>query len=307
MPSRLGRARARRGARGLPRGCTPPAALVDLLDARLAAIDVVGFVDDFEASLARLVAAIGWPPPEALQAHNVHPAALALSTEERSLAESCTALDRRLVAAARERAALAGPVDRSAWQRRAEAAAMERVLAAPESILVEMGEALVGSGWHPCEVNGRRRARWTGPGPVATLDLRIDRRRPLAIRFRVGNHLRAGQVDRLVLAADGVPCTVDHWVLPPFDHLFEATIPAAPDGPPFLRLSIDCGETVAPPDTADTRLLGVEIEEIEIAPAGRFVAGSLAGLGRVRDELAALASTPDGDRRMQHLLASLPG
>jgi hypothetical protein len=167
-----------------------------------------------------------------------------------------------------------------------------------------MGETLIGTGWHPCEVNGRRRARWIGPGRTATLDLRIDRRRPLAVRFRVGSHLRAAQVDRLGVVADGVPCAVDHWVLPPFDHFFEARIPPAPDGPPLLRLAIDCAETVHPPDPTDTRLLGVEVEEIEVVPADRVVPRSLSRLDRVRDELAAMASTPDGDPRMQHLLES---
>lgn len=298
----LGEVRAATAAGG-----APPPALVDLLDERLAAIDVVGFVDDFDTSLVRLVAAIGWPPPDELQLHNVHPAPLPLAPEERARAEACTALDRRLVDGARQRLRSAGPPDAVTSLERARWAARDRVLEPPASLLLEMGEALVGSGWHPCEVNGRRRARWTGPGPVATLELRVDRRRPLGIRFRVGNHLRAAQVDDLALAADGVSCDVDHWVLPPFDHFFEATIPAAPLDLPLLRLSIDCREAVRPPDPADTRLLGVEIEEIEILPADRRAPRSLAALGRVRDELAALASTPDGDRRMQHLLASALG
>ncbi len=68
----------------------------------------------------------------------------------------------------------------------------------------------------------------------------------------------------------------------------------------------DCAASVHLPDPTDARLLGVQVEEIELAPAGRLAPRSLAGLGRVRAELAALAGTPDGDRRMAHLLARLP-
>ena len=213
------------------------------------------------------------------------------------------ALDRRLVAAARARAA-ARP---AATDRLAVAASrsLARVLDPPGALLVDMGDGLIGTGWHPAEVNGRRRTRWIGPGPTATLDLRIERRRPLALRLRVGNHLRSSQVDGLRITADGAACSVDHWVLPPFDHFFETTIPENPDAGPLLRLAIDCGETAAPPDAADARSLGVEVAEIELAPVERFTPQSLAGLARVRDDLATLAGSPDGDRRMQHLLDSL--
>jgi len=85
-----------------------PEPLVALLDQRLAAIDVVGFVEAFDASLHDLVAALGWPPPTALQAHNVHAATEPLTADARVLAERCTAIDRRLVAAARARAAARG-------------------------------------------------------------------------------------------------------------------------------------------------------------------------------------------------------
>jgi hypothetical protein len=114
------------------------------------------------------------------------------------------------------------------------------------------------------------------------------------------------QVDGLRIVVDGTPCRVDHWVLPPFDHFFEAAIPAAPGTPPLLHVEIDCVETFPPPNAADSRLLGVEIEEIEIGPADRYAPRSLTGLGLVRDELAALARTADGDRRTQCLLDSLP-
>lgn len=287
-------------------GGPPPAALVTTLDARLAAIDVVGFVETFTESFHELVAVLGWPVPARLQSHNVHAAAAPLAAEERALAEACTRLDRELVDAARVRAA-ARPGATLA-DRREEAAARSsvRVLDPPESLIIDMGEGLVGSGWHPCEVNGRRRTRWIGPGPTATLDVRINRRRPLGLRLRVGNHRFAAQVDGLRILADGVPCAVDHWVLPPFDHFFETTIPAAPEARPLLRLAIDCGQAAAAADPADTRCLGVEIEEIELAPAERFTARSLSGLARVREQLAVLALSPDGNRRTQHLLRSLP-
>ena len=95
-------------------------------------------------------------------------------------------------------------------------------------------------------------------------------------------------------------------MLPPFDHFFEAAIPAAPGTPPLLHVEIDCVETFPPPNAADSRLLGVEIEEIEIGPADRYAPRSLSGLSLVSDELAALARTADGDRRTQYLLDSLP-
>ena len=284
----------------------PPAALVATLDARLAAIDVVGFVETFAASFHELVAAVGWPAPPRLQDHNVHPAAAPLAASERALAEACTRLDRPLVEAARARSAARQTAPLADLRDQAAARGRARVLEPPESLILDMGDGFVGTGWHPPEVNGRRRTRWIGPGPTATLELRIDRRRPLALRLRVGNHLRAAQVDGLRILADGLPCAVDHWVLPPFDHFFEATIPAAPDGPPLLRLAVDCGQTAPAADPADTRSLGVEIGEIELAPAGRFMPRSLAGLARVRGELAALAALADGNRRTWHLLDSLP-
>ena len=289
-------------------GGTPLEEVFAPLDARLAAIDLVGFVDAFDDGLLSLVALLGYPAPERVQAHNVHAPAAPLSAAERALAEACTALDRRLVDAARRRAAARPREDADVLRRRAADAAVARVVGPPAGLIVDMGEGFVGSGWHPCEVNGRRRARWTGPEPVATLILRVDRSRPLACRLRVGNHLHPGQVDGLVIRADGAPCDVDHWVLPPFDHVYETTIPADPAAGDIVRLSFDAGFVVSPPDPADTRLLGVEVAEIALAPVGRLVPRSLAGLARVRAELDALAAIPDGDRRMQRFLAGVgPG
>ena len=288
-------------------GRRPSDALLELLAARLAAIDVVGFVEEFDDSLSELAARLGcFPPRGSLQVHNKFAAAASLSAEERRLAESCTAIDRRLVAAARRQAADRRRVDRQALDAEACLGYRARILEAPDAVLVDMGDGFLGPGWHPCEINGRKRARWTGPGPTASLDLRIDRSRALYLRLRVGNHLRSQQVDGLRIAVDGTRCNVDHWVLPPFDHLFETPIPAAPGAAPSLHVEIDCLETFAPPDPADTRLLGVEIEEIEVGPADRSNPRSLSGLGRVSDELAALARTADGDRRTQFLLDSLP-
>jgi hypothetical protein len=110
----------------------------------------------------------------------------------------------------------------------------------------------------------------------------------------------------LRIVVDGFPCLVDHWVLPPFDHFFEAVIPAAPGTPPLLHIEIDCVATFPPPNAADSRLLGVEIEEIEVGPADRYAPRSLAGLESISEQLAALARTADGDRRTQALLDSLP-
>jgi hypothetical protein len=285
----------------------PPDALLEFLAARLAAIDVVGFVEEFDNSLAELAARLGcFPPRGSLQVHNKFAAAASLSAEERRLAEACTAIDRRLIASAYRLAADRRRVDRQALDAEACLGYQTRILEPPAAVLVDMGDGFLGPGWHPCEINGRKRARWTGPGPRASLDLRIDRSRALSLRLRVGNHLRSAQVDGLRIVIDGTPCRVDHWVLPPFDHFFEAAIPAAPGTPPLLHVEIDCVETFPPPNSADARLLGVEIEEIEIGPADRYAPRSLTGLGLVSDELAALARTADGDRRTQCLLESLP-
>jgi hypothetical protein len=241
-----------------------------------------------------------------LQVHNTFATSASLTAEERRLAESCTVIDRRLVATARRFAASRRRADRQALDAEACRGYRARILAPPAAVLVDMGEGLLSTGWHPCEVNGRKRARWTGPCPVACLDLRIDRSRALLIRLRIGNHLRSTQVDSLRIVVDGHPCRVDHWVLPPFDHFFEAAIPAAPGALPWLHVEIDCVDTFSPTDAADTRRLGVEIEEIEIGLAERYAPRSLAALGRVQEELSRLATTPDGDRRMQVLLDSLP-
>jgi len=287
-------------------GGAPPEALLATLDARLSAIDVVGFVETFEDSLLDLVDRLGWPPPDVLQAHNVHAAAVPLTPGERALAEVCTTLDRPLVDAARRRAAARRSGDAAARRRAALELSQGRVVGPPPGLLVDMGEGFVGSGWHPCEINGRRRTRWTGPQAEATLLARVARDRPLEGRLRVGNHLDPAQVEGLVIRVDGVPVPADHWVLPPFDHVWEFPVPAAPVSGDLVRLSIDCGRTLRPPNPADGRMLGVEIGEIELAPAGRLVPRSLGGLARVRGELAALAATPDGDRRMACLLAGLP-
>ena len=289
------------------RSADPASALFDLLEARLAAIDVVGFVEEFEDFLAELVARLGCSPPRgSLQVHNKFATSASLTAEERRLAESCTVIDRRLVAAARASAPARRRGDRQALDAEACRGYRARILAPPAAVLVDMGEGFLGTGWHPCEINGRKRARWTGPCPVASLDLRIDRSRALHLRLRVGNHLRSTQVDGLRIVIDGHPCQVDHWVLPPFDHFFEVAIPAAPGSLPWLHVEIDCVDTFPPPNAADSRLLGVEIEEIEIGPADRYAPRSLTGLSLVRDKMAALARSADGDRRTQCLLDSLP-
>jgi len=289
------------------RNADPVPALFDLLEARLAAIDVVGFVEEFDDFLTALAARLGCSPPRgSLQVHNTFATSASLTAEERRLAESCTAIDRRLVATAHRLAASRHRGDRQTLDAEACRGYRARILAPPAAVLVDMGEGFLGTGWHPGEINGRKRARWTGPGSVASLDLRIDRSRPLSLRLRVGNHLRSQQVDGLRIMVDGTPCPVDHWVLPPFDHFFEAAIPAAPGSLPWLQVEIDCVDTFPPPNAVDSRLLGVEIEEIEVGPADRYASRSLSGLGQVSDELAALARTADGDRRMQCLLDSLP-
>ena len=289
------------------RGADRTPALFDLLEARLAAINVVGFVEEFDDFLAELAARLGCSPPRgSLQVHNKFAASTSLTAEEQRLAESCTVIDRRLVARAHRLAASRRRADRQTLDAEACLGHQARILAPPAAVLVDMGEGFLGTGWHPCEINGRKRARWTGPSPVACLTIRIDRSRPLWIRLRVGNHLRPEQVDGLRIAVDGFRCNVDHWVLPPFDHFFEAVIPAAPGAAPLLHVEIDCLETFAPPDPADTRLLGVEIEEIEVGPADRYAPRSLTGLSQVSDELVALARSADGDRRTQFLLDSLP-
>jgi hypothetical protein len=285
----------------------PPESLVGLLETRLAAIDVIGFVEQFDDSFAELVARLGcFPPRNSLQVHNVHGQAAALTPEEERLAAACTVIDRRLVATARRLVAARPRADRRILDAQACDASLARILEPPSAVLVDMGEGFLGTGWHPCEVNGRKRARWIGPCPVATLDLRIDRSRPLHLRLRVGNHLRPAQVDGLRVVVDGVPCEVDHWVLPPFDHIFEAAIPAAPGARPLCHLEIDCIETFAPADPSDRRMLGVEIEEIEVGPAGAQTPRSLAALRDIGEALALLADTADGDRRTENLLDSLP-
>jgi len=289
------------------RGADPAPAIFDLLEARLAAIDVVGFVEEFGDFLAELVARLGCSPPRgSLQVHNKFAASASLTAEEQRLAESCTAIDRRLVATARARAASRRRGDRLTLDAEACERYEARILEPPAAVLVDMGEGFLGTGWHPCEINGRKRARWTGPCPVACLKIRIDRDKALHLRLRVGNHLRSTQVDGLRILVDGTPCRVDHWVLPPFDHFFEAEIPAARGTPSLLHVEIDCVDTFPPSNAADTRLLGVEIEEIEIGPADRYAPRSLTGLSLVSDTLVALARSADGDRRTQCLLDSLP-
>ena len=289
------------------RGADPALALFNLLEARLAAIDVVGFVEEFDDFLAELAARLGCSPPRgSLQVHNKFATSTSLTAEEQRLAESCTVIDRRLVATARRLAASRRRADRQTLDAEACKSYEARILEPPAAVLVDMGEGFLGTGWHPCEINGRKRARWTGPGPVACLTIRIDRSNALRLRLRVGNHLRSAQVDGLRIVVDGTPCRVDHWVIPPFDHFFEAAIPAAPGTPPLLHVEIDSVETFPPPNAADSRLLGVEIEEIEIGPADRYAPRSLTGLSLVRDKLAALARSADGDRRTQCLLDSLP-
>ncbi|MSR27881.1 MAG: hypothetical protein EXS06_12840, partial [Planctomycetaceae bacterium] len=189
------------------RGADPASALFDLLEARLAAIDVVGFVEEFEDFLAELVARLGCSPPRgSLQVHNKFATSASLTAEERRLAESCTVFDRRLVAGARESAPSRRRGDRQTLDAEACRGYRARILAPPAAVLVDMGEGFLGTGWHPCEINGRKRARWTGPCSVASLDVRIDRSRALYLRLRVGNHLRSAQVDRLRIVVDGTPC-----------------------------------------------------------------------------------------------------
>lgn len=288
-------------------GGEPPAALIRLLDGRLASIDVVGFVEEFGDSILRLQARLGLlPAGGALQSHNVHAAPQQMSPEDLRLAEACTAIDRRLVAAARQRSMETGPIDHSALERAARGKYEGRLLDPPASILIEMGQGICSKGWHPCELHGLKRSRWIGPGPVAELDMRIDRSRALLIRLRADSHLSPRQVDGLRIHADGQALSTDHWALPPFDHFFEATVPPSPGAPPLLRLQIDSVQTLRPPNTGDPRLLGVEVGEIEVGPADGYIPRSLESLQTVRSKLSALAATTEKDWRMKVLLDSLP-
>lgn len=254
---------------------------LDLAISNLESLDFIGLVERFEDSLDALAVDFPFSRDREAQAHNVRGSGTyrsSLDPEVLALAESATALDDRLYTVARDRFARQIGRLRKEYGSDLKAAAASRHEAAfrepPDWVLVSMGDALRGSGWHAREVNGMKMSRWMGPGPIATIDVDVEKARGLFIRARCTSFVDPLQLAGFKMSADKVPLNVGTWVLDGRYRYFEAVVSGdllRPNTP--LHLEFDCGFVLRSGNPGDPRQLGLEFSEIEVGPASGFRQG----------------------------------
>lgn len=140
-------------------------------------------------------------------------------------------------------------------------------------IRLDFSEPLPGTGWH---VRERAPAdntlfRWTGPGPISTMDLPLQTDQDLLVRFRVLHAPAADVIDGLSLRANGKQVQLDP--IDPnetFVRNYRAVISRSclDSTRPFVRLEWivprTCSLHSTDPNNPDHRLVGVAINWVEV-------------------------------------------
>jgi hypothetical protein len=144
-----------------------------------------------------------------------------------------------------------------------------------DTIRVDFGHAIQGSGWHNREKVAVDQSyfRWTGPSVAATLDVPIARESDVCITFRVINAVEPSQLDQLKLSVNeqDVALTLLNGK-GTVVRTYESTVPKPQlqSDRPFIRLTFHTSHTLAPKDKepwqSDGRQLGIAIHWIDIQP-----------------------------------------
>lgn len=139
-----------------------------------------------------------------------------------------------------------------------------------DTLTLTMDQFFAGTGWYGVERAGDAHCRWTGPGTVATVHVHPRRDRSnrvnIIIESAMAEHILAG----MHIEADGrpLPLSLSTRRNPAFVSAVLPENPAMVEGEATV-LSIAVPETVHPPGSADTRTLGLRVQQITIFPVAR--------------------------------------
>jgi hypothetical protein len=135
----------------------------------------------------------------------------------------------------------------------------------------------VGVGWYHWEgqCGGHR---WTGPGPVSSLDLSLARSRPLRITLEIVRIAAKDILQRVRLKVNGHEIEIKCCVLQGEWHRITGVVPTTvlASDKPFTRIELILDRTIHArdiiPSTLDDRKLGVAVHSIDVRPAEADVA-----------------------------------
>jgi len=253
-----------------------------LLDRALKNLDAMAFVglqERFDESLVLLAATFGWSPPREAPRRNTARAKFDLSTVSAQAMDrlrEITALDQVLYdhAAARFEAAV-----REISPERIEEAYAESMAARPRlaEVRFDFARSFEGKGWYDRErgADGVVR-RWTGPEPIAWMDLPLETGRALRLRFKAGAQTM-DVITGVRVALNGVELPCRSWPIADPEtawRVFDIVLPTAAlaSRPEFARIEFRLPRTVVPSDEfsgqKDSRRLGLYFEWLEIDPQG---------------------------------------
>jgi hypothetical protein len=115
-------------------------------------------------------------------------------------------------------------------------------------------------------------ARWTGPGPVASLDLPLAAESDLKISFEVVLSLHDENLDNVELSIGDYPVVVTRRLTPTGTRLYEGVLTQEhlAEGQGLVRLSFQVGKPLRAnelnPASDDDRVMGVVIKWIKVEP-----------------------------------------
>lgn len=146
----------------------------------------------------------------------------------------------------------------------------------PRALRFSFDRPVPGSGWHGVEYNPHHGTfRWTGPEPIATLQLPLApdlADHDLTLRCRVLRVSRPSLLRSLHVSVNGRPISLAQTRRWDGSVICEGPLPRALlTGTPFAQIVLDVGQTYMPEggEHRDTRRLGVALSWLELAPTRR--------------------------------------
>ncbi len=136
----------------------------------------------------------------------------------------------------------------------------------------------VGVGWYQWEGQLGMGHRWTGPGPVSSLDLPLARSRPLRITLQIARIAAKDILHRVRLRVNGHELEIKCSALQGEWHRITGVAPTTvlASDKPFTRIELILDRTIPArdiiPSTLDDRKLGVAVHSIDVRPAGATLA-----------------------------------
>jgi hypothetical protein len=139
---------------------------------------------------------------------------------------------------------------------------------------LDFNQKIPGANWQTQEQDPTHGGmRWTGPGRCARLDLPLDARSDVWLRFSVIRALTQATLDSLVVKVNDEPIFVDEHISNNGARIYEGYVSQAmlARQPGCTQITFEVEKTVKPSDviagSEDNRLLGIAVNWVEVEPA----------------------------------------